>query len=88
MMYPAITEKMKEKTTIEQKINEKKKQIGLKQRLPTWFECLQLLVTFCVPITIGIFTLLNNTQQTTLTKTQYESGLENRRTDLKIAADN
>ncbi len=28
----------------------RKKLIELKQQLPTWFECLQLLATFCVPV--------------------------------------
>jgi uncharacterized protein YjbI with pentapeptide repeats len=88
-MYTVATKKVEKKTNVEEEMSvEKTENVQSKQRLPIWFEWLQLLATFCVPITIGIFTLMNNYQQITLTKTQYETGVENRQTDLKIAADN
>jgi len=88
-MYNVATKKVEEKTNVEEEISvEETENVKSKQRLATWFEWLQLLATFCVPITIGIFTLMNNYQQITLTKTQYETGVENRLTDLKIVADN
>ncbi|CAF1460546.1 unnamed protein product [Rotaria sp. Silwood1] len=51
----------------------------------SWFEWIQLIATVCVPITIGIFTIMQNQQQNEQHRNDLIIAAENRLKDIEIA---